>query len=162
MAIDPVLTASFQADAYKFMLNNLVAVRGLTVSETLETDDGKSVKRPTFPNLPTSPAPVETDQQGRAGKNYAIKDPIILSAGIERDARYDTITDGKTSRQLYNLRIFPPNTGGAFPIYYLRTATTWRTRWRHGKSEYGPTGCFVPRRSTAARFRWEALPPRRW
>ena len=120
MPIDPALTAAFQLQPRAFMKNHVMAVIGLQVSETLRDDANKEVKRPTFPARPSAPVPGVADTEGRAGRNYALKQPIILAGGIERITQ---IKGHQIGTPLNALRISPLNSGappaGMFSIYYL-------------------------------------------
>lgn len=119
MAIDPGLTALFQAQPRQFMKNNLIAVRGMNIPEQPMVD-GAHTSRPRFPAMPGAPAP---DASDRTGKNYAITQPIIMGGGIEKNTQYNGYTNGRTSQQLNSLRIAPLAAGnppaGMFPIYFL-------------------------------------------
>jgi hypothetical protein len=120
MAIDPGLTALFQAQPRQFMKDNLLAVRGFGIAEEPIGDDNKSHKRPRFPELPTAPAPIGSD---RAEKSYAIPKAIIMAGGIENNTQYNGYTNGHTSKQLKSLRISPLVSGnppaGMFSMYFL-------------------------------------------
>ena len=119
MAIDPALTATFQAGPRSFLKNHLLAVRGLAISETLPG----GTARPQLPTSHTAPLPGGVDDKDREHRNYKIATPIIMGGGIECNTQYDGYTKGRTRQQLYSLRIAPLVAGnpppGMFPIYYL-------------------------------------------
>jgi hypothetical protein len=119
MAIDPALTAAFQATPRAFMKNHLLAARGMGIPETTPTGP-----RPQFPASPTAPLPHGVvDDKDRADRNYRLTAPIIMGGGIEHNSQYDGYTKGRTRLQLHSLRIAPLVNGvppaGMFPIYYL-------------------------------------------
>src|SRR5262245_4515824 len=102
------------------MKNNLLAVRGFGINEQLLDANLKATKRPTFPAMQDSPAP---DASDRAEKNYAISQPVIMAGGIERNAQFNGLTNGRTSQQLNSLVIKPLAQGqppqDMFSMYFL-------------------------------------------